>query len=311
MRSSVVRVFPLHGRQDVEDFARTRPDFRRAAAQGGPARVQKKFLPDGLSHVERVPFLAQGERIFLSQVQGCTFARMFSVFERFFGASVLELIRNGGEDRDAALQAALRLSEQEVKSREIFQPLQDIAGTHFPPGYDFVPARDTLAQAVPGKAPWALLALRYHFVLLTQAHYRESVGSDRDLSFVWKGVLLNHWRAESRHAIADELAWLRTDMDLSMEDRAAAVNDLVDLYSVLGGIAACQAQADARYFMDSVPRAFAREQERAVAEAFHAAYHWQYLGAGVARTRLRLLLQSMLGTAQMRALERVLVPARD
>ena len=49
-------------------------------------------------------------------------------------------------------------------------------------------------------------AVDRHFLLLSHVHYREMAGSGSELSFVWKGVLLNHWRQESRHAIADELA---------------------------------------------------------------------------------------------------------
>ena len=65
-----------------------------------------------------------------------------------------------------------------------------------------------------GKSTWAVLALTCHIELFMQAHYRQSIEPDAELSPLFKDVLLYHWREESQHAILDELEWVREDAKL-------------------------------------------------------------------------------------------------
>ena len=60
-----------------------------------------------------------------------------------------------------------------------------------------------------------MLALTCHIELFTQAHYRQSIEPDTELSDVWKDVFLFHWKEESQHAILDELEWKREDAKLN------------------------------------------------------------------------------------------------
>ena len=83
-----------------------------------------------------------------------------------------------------------------------------------PAGYTFLPQPNDVASVVLGKSTWAVLALTCHIELFTQAHYRESIEPDAELSALCKDVFLFHWQEESQHAILDELEWRREDAKL-------------------------------------------------------------------------------------------------
>jgi hypothetical protein len=45
--------------------------------------------------------------------------------------------------------------------------------------------------------------------LFIQSHYRESIGSDDNLSPLFEDVFRPHWAEENQRAILDELEWQR------------------------------------------------------------------------------------------------------
>jgi hypothetical protein len=65
-----------------------------------------------------------------------------------------------------------------------------------------------------------VLGLTCLIELFTQAHYRQSIAPDPDLSELYKDVFLFHWREESQHAILDELEWVREHERLSTDEPA-------------------------------------------------------------------------------------------
>jgi len=67
-----------------------------------------KFLPDGLTLVNKLDFLSPDEKIYLSQVQGRTYANMFGLVERYINAKVLELSRDYWLGDQVALEALVR-----------------------------------------------------------------------------------------------------------------------------------------------------------------------------------------------------------
>ena len=104
-----------------------------------------------------------------------------------------------------------------------------------PAGYRFLAQPNAVASAVLAKSTWAVLALTCHIELFTQAHYRESIEHDGNLSPLYKDVFLFHWKEESQHAILDELEWQREDRKLSIEQRDRAVDDLIALVGAVDG----------------------------------------------------------------------------
>ncbi len=245
-----------------------------------------------------MPFLRPDEKRLFSQVQGRTYANMFALVERFIGAKVLELSRGHWLGDQVALEAMVRLTDEELKHQEMFRRLERMIGPDMPAGYAFLPQPNDVAQAVLAASSWAVLALILDIELFSQAHYRSSIDPDTQLDPLWKDVFLFHWKEESQHAIVDEMEWLREDQRLDAAQRDQAVDELIGLVGAVDGIVQMQANADAQYFCKVAPRDFDEAQAQAIQSTLLAAYRWQYIVSGVQDPRFLGVLGSMINAEQ-------------
>jgi hypothetical protein len=292
----------------IEVSKRIRWDIDRDVIRDRGFDMAQKFLPDGLSFAERLPFLDAADKRLLSQVQGRTYANMFGLVERFIGAKMLEVTREHALGDEIAMEALIRFTDEELKHQELFRRIEALMAAGMAPGYAFAPQGNEVAAFVLGKSTWAVLALTCHIEIFTQVHYRQSVDPDADLSPLFKDVLFFHWREESQHAILDELEWLREDAKITPEARNAAVDDLIALVAAVDGILQAQAAADAHYFVAICGRPMTDVEADAVKATVLAAYRWQYIGSGVQIPRFNELLNGMITPAQGARIGAALAP---
>ena len=189
----------------IASSKRVRWDIETDVIRGRRFDRANKFLPDGLTLVNRLDFLSPDERVYFSQVQGRTYANMFGLVERFICAKVLELSHDHSLGDQVALEALVRFGDEELKHQALFRRVEALSAEVMPPGYSFNWAPDEVATAVLSKSNWAVLALTLHIELFTQSHYRESIREDAGLSELYKDVFFFHWKEECQHAIMDEL----------------------------------------------------------------------------------------------------------
>jgi hypothetical protein len=292
----------------IEVSKRVRWDIERDVFRGRKFDLAKKFLPDGLSKVQQLPFLQVQQKILLSQIQGRTYANMFGLVERFIGAKILEVSRDHWMGDQTALEALVRMTDEELKHQEMFRRLEKMATAGMPAGYQFLPQPNDVASAVLGASTWAVLGLTCDIELFTQAHYRSSIDADSALDPLWKDVFVFHWKEESQHAIVDEMEWLREDAKLTPAQRDSAVQDLIALVGAVDGILQMQAQADADYFIDVAGGAFDDTQKQAIRSTVLAAYRWQYIVSGVQEPRFLAVLGSMINAEQGARINAALAP---
>ncbi len=266
------------------------------------------FLPDGLSRVGSLPFLAPRERMLLSHVQGRTYANMFGLVERFIGAKMLEISRDHWLGDQVALEAIVRFTDEELKHQALFRRIEALIARGMPEGYRFLPQPNDVAGFVLGKCTWAVLALTCHIELFSQAHYRQSIEPDPSLSPLFKDILFFHWREESQHAIVVELEWKREHAKLDAAAKEAAVDDLIALVAGVDGILAMQAPADVDYFMGMAGRPFTSAEAETLRRVVLAAYRWQYIVSGTQEPRFAALLAEMTTPAQMARIGTALAP---
>ncbi len=292
----------------VEVSKRIRWDIDRDVIRGRRFDFSKKFLPDGLSLVDRIDFLNDDERRLLSQVQGRTYANIFGLVERFIGAKVLEISREHWLGDQTALEALVRFSDEELKHQELFRRIERMTAEQMPPGYASTAEPNAVARAVLGKSTWAVLGLTLHIELFTQSHYRQSIEPDDQVSELYRDVFLYHWKEESQHAILDELEWLREDAKLSKAERDAAVEDLIALVGAVDGILQGQSRADADYFASIVDRPLTEAQQEALRASVLQAYRWQYIVSGVQEPRFQQVLGSLVDAEQSARIGQALAP---
>jgi hypothetical protein len=292
----------------VEVSKRIRWDIDNDVIRGRTLDIDRKFLPDGLSQVYRLPFLNDAERRFYSQVQGRTYANMFKLVERFIGAKMLELGRDHALGDQIALEAVVRLTDEELKHQELFRRIELLAGADMPAGYRFLPDADDIAMFVLGKSTWGILALTCFIEIFSQVHYRQSIEADDTLSPLFKDVFMYHWKEESQHAIIDELEWMREDVKLDKPARDAAVDDLIALVAGVDGVVQMQATEDAAYFCQHMDRTLLHAEIAEVQAAMLDAYRWQYIVSGVEEPRFRSLLTSVIDEEQGQRIFAALAP---
>jgi hypothetical protein len=153
-----------------------------------------------------------------------------------------------------------------------------------------------------------VLGLTCHIELFTQAHYRQSIEPDGELSELWKDVFLFHWKEESQHAILDELEWQRENAKLTPEQRDQGVNDLIALVAAVDGILQMQAAADTDYFLRVCGRTFGKAEVKKLGDTMLKAYRWQYIVSGVQDERFQKILGGMITGDQMKRIGAALAP---
>jgi len=258
-----------------------------------------KFLPDGLTLVNKLDFLSPDEKIYLSQVQGRTYANMFGLVERYINAKVLELSRDYWLGDQVALEALVRFGDEELKHQALFRRIEAMTAQAMPPGYSFAWNPNEVAAAVLSKSSWSVLALTLHIELFTQSHYRESIREDAGLSELYKDVFFFHWREECQHAIMDELEWRRVDAGTSDAARDIAVDELIQLVVAVDGIVQGQAAADGDYFARTCGRQLTGFETGMVQKTLLEAYRWQYILSGAQHPHFARTLASLTTDAQL------------
>src|SRR5262245_26060376 len=169
---------------------RVRWDIDEDVIQGRRFDRSQKYLPDGLSLVPEFTTLSGDEQRFVSQIQGCTYANIFALAERFTTAKLLGVGHESWLGDQVAVEALVRFSDEERKHQELFRRINALVGETMPAGYRFDVPPDAVAGVVLSKSTWAVLALTLDIELFTQLHYRHSIEPDDQLSALFKDVVL-------------------------------------------------------------------------------------------------------------------------
>jgi hypothetical protein len=287
---------------------RARWELERDVLRGRALEQEHKYLPDGLSLANTLDFLSPAEQRFMSQVQGRSYANIFGLVERFIAAKVLELSQAHVLGDQAALEALVRFSDEELKHQELFRRMEQLAAQGMPEGYRFLPDPNEVARVVLARSSWSVLALTCHIELFTLAHYKQSIEPDAGLSPLFKDVLMFHWKEESQHAVLDELEWRRVDATLSAAERMKAVDDLLALVGAVDGILQQQAAADAIYCAKHLKRRLSALELASMQVTFLRAYRYQYIGSGIQQTRFPEILFGLVGDAEATRIKAALGP---
>jgi hypothetical protein len=274
----------------IEISKRVRWDIDKDVIRGRQFDFSQKFLPEGISRIDRLDFLTPEQKVLLSQVQGRTYANMFGFVERFITAKVLEQTRDHWLGNQVALEALVRFTDEELKHQALFRRIEKMMADGMAPGYQFLADPDEVASAVLKKSTWTVLALILEIELFTQEHYKQSIEPEENLSDLYKDVFLFHWKEETTHAIMDELEWPREDKKLTPAQRDQAIDEVIELVAAVDGILQAQCAADLDYFLKVCKASFNEDEIARIKAVVLKAYRWQYIFSGVEHPRFQKLL---------------------
>lgn len=277
----------------IEGSKRIRWDIDTDVIRGRDFDFSKKFLPDGISQLDQVPFLTDDQVRFISQIQGRTYCNMFGFVERFITAKILEISRDHWLGDQIALEALVRFCDEELKHQELFRRLEMMIAEGMPAGYQFPHDPNAVAGAILSKSTWAVMALIYEIELFTQEHYKQSIEPDENLDPLFKEVFLFHWKEEANHAVMDALEWPREDAKLTQSQRDAAVGEVIALVSSVDGLLQAQSKYDAEYFLKVSRPSFTASEIEQLNAGLLKAYRWQYIFSGVEHVRYQALLKEL------------------
>jgi hypothetical protein len=280
----------------------------RDLLRGRTFDFSRKFLPDGLSLVDRLDFLTADEARVLSHVQGRTYAYIFGLVERFISAKMLDQSRAHVLGDQLALEGLVRFSNEEIKHQELFRRMEQMIGAEMPAGYRQVADPNDVARAVLAASTWSVLALTCHIELFVQAHYAESIAPRQELCPLFKDVFKYHWKDECRHVVLDELEWTAEHARLSEAERDRGVDDLIALVGAVDGILQAQAAADVEYLLDIATRSFRADERQAMETGVLRAYRWQYIVSGVEHKHFARVLGRLTTPAQLKRIQEALAP---
>ena len=280
----------------------------RDVFRGRSLDFSKKFLPDGLSLIDRLGFLDSEDARFLSQLQGRTYAYVFGLVERFIGAKMLEQARAHSLGDQLALEGLVRFAGEELKHQELFRRLEHMMAAKMPAGYKMTAEPNAVAAAVLVASTWAVLALTCHIELFAQAHYEQTIAPREELCPLFKDVFRFHWLDECQHVLLDELEWTAEHERLSTAQRDHAVDQFIGLVAALDSILAAQSKADAEYFIRHTRVSYSPSRHAQIESAIFAAYRWQYIVSGVQHMQFGRLMTSMTTEAQMARIAAALHP---
>ena len=270
--------------------------------------TRHKYLPDSLSKVNELHFLSTAEQVFLSQIQGRTYAYIFALAERCINAKIMELGRDHALGDQTALSALIQFSQEELKHQQLFERLEAMAAAAMPAGYRMTADPNDVAGFMLSRSSWAFMGLSCDIEIFTQSHYKQSIQDDENLSPLYKDVFRYHWMEEAQHATLDELEWQRIHETLTPDEVEQGVNDLIELVQGFDQVLQGQAEADAAYFIESSQRHFPRDQKQQIHHGVLKAYRWQYIVSGVLIERFQRQLSSKISAQQLQRINTALQP---
>jgi hypothetical protein len=292
----------------IKASKRVRWDIDADVFRGRAFDFRRKFLPDGLTKVNELGFLTTEEKRAMSHVQGRSYACLFGLMERFISAKTLELASKQGLGDQVALEGLVRFSDEELKHQELFRRIETMIAARMPGGYALIADANEVARQVLNKCTWAVLALTCHIELFTQAHYRESIECDDELSDLYRDVFRFHWLEECQHAVMDEIEWNREDRNLAAGERDIAVDDFIALLRLLDEVVSTQSSADAGYFMRLCERTFSPLEQQQIRETMLRAYRSQYIASGAQHPHFIKMLSGMVTRQQLQRVQAALAP---
>lgn len=249
--------------------------------QGRDFDFAKSFLPDRIAGVRGITCLNDDEKRKLNQIRGNTYCHIFAFVEEYIVPVVLANATRDVYGDETRLWSLLRFAEEEVKHQEMLRRACEQFEKGFGVPCGLIPGREAVAEVVLGKSPLTALLLTSLIEWFTQLHYVEHVRDSEELDGLFRDILRFHWIDESRHARLDSLLIDEIAGEVTLEQREAAIDELLELGGAVDGLLAQQMEMDIEALEQSTRRSFSDEEKSEIRGAQQRTYRWTFLVSGL------------------------------
>ena len=138
-----------------------------------------------------------------------------------------------------------------------------------------------MAEVVRSKSKLAVMLLTAIIEWFTQLHYIEHVRDDSGLDALFRDLLRFHWLEESQHAKMDTLLIGEVAEELTLEEREAAVDEVLELGGAIDGLLAQQIGMNIEALEKATGRAFTDTEREEITTNTQRACRWTFLVSGL------------------------------
>ena len=241
----------------------------------------KRFLPNRLTGVDEIGCLNDTEKLQLNQIMGNGYCHLFAFVEEFIIPTVTEEAMNDVYGDEIRARSLLRFAEEELKHQELFRRSVDLFGRGFGTECGLIPGREEVAKIVRGKSKLGVMLLTAIIEWFTQLHYVEHVRDEADLDGLFRDLLRFHWMEESQHAKLDTLLIGEVAETLTLEEREAAIDEVLELGGAIDGLLGQQIGLNIEALENVTDRTFTEEEKEEITAKTQRAWRWTFLVSGL------------------------------
>jgi ribosomal 50S subunit-associated protein YjgA (DUF615 family) len=253
----------------------------------------KRFLPNRLSGVDDITCLNDSEKRQLNQIMGNAYCHIFAYVEEFIIPLVTETALKDIHGEEVRLRSLLRFAEEEFKHQELFRRSMALFDQGFGAKCSLIPGREDVAKVVLSKSRLAALYLTTVIEWFTQLHYLEHVRDASGLDQLFRDLLRFHWMEEAQHAKLDTLLIDEAAETATLEEREAAVDELLELGAAIDGLLSQQIAMNIETLQSVTGRKFTEAEKEEISKKTQHAWRWTFLVSGLEHPNVVKLINEL------------------
>jgi hypothetical protein len=252
--------------------------------------TSKRWLPTALTGVPHVSCLHEDEQRKLTQVEMASYAHLFGYVEEFVAPKVTELAQDFAIDGREAFNALTNFAAEEIKHMTMFRRLRDRVNATLGIDARLLGDQAETTRYVLSKSTGAVLLLTAFIEWASQIHFTAAIADDDGCDAFTKDVFRAHWREESQHAQMDHLETVRCFQRMNCDERAQAIDELIELVGAVDGLLQKQSGFDVKNLADYLGRTFTSAEENDLYVGILCAKRHAFIESGIAHPRFQELL---------------------
>jgi hypothetical protein len=241
----------------------------------------KRLLPNRLCAVDDITCLNDKEKRQLNQIMGNAYCHIFAFVEEFIIPMITQEALKDTYGDEVRLRSLLRFAEEELKHQELFRRSMALFEQGFGTQCGLISGREDVAKIVLSKSPLAVLYLTTVIEWFTQLHYLEHVRDHSGLDELFRDLLKFHWVEEAQHAKFDTLLIDEISEKVTLKEREAAIDELLELGGAIDGLLLQQIGLNIDALEKATGSMFTGGEKEEITTKTQHAWRWTFLVSGL------------------------------